>query len=209
MEKKQNQSWLEIARQLQSLSQTGLAFSQSEFDNERYEKIAELASDIICNHTELEKDKIQKVFLNLPGYATPKIDVRSAVIKDDKLLLVKEKQDGRWALPGGWADVGDYPSEVAIRETKEESGYDIKPIKIAAVFDANRSGRPLEFFHAFKIIFLCDFLGGEAEPDKEILDVGFFDFDNLPPLSENRTNEKHINEIKKHLADSNRETSFD
>ncbi len=118
-----------------------------------------------------------------PGYATPKIDVRAAVIKDGKILLVQESTDNCWAMPGGWADVGDIPSEVAIRETKEESGFDVKPKKVIGVYDANRVGGRLEFFHAFKIIFLCELIGGEARTSDETLDVKFFDFNDLPPLS--------------------------
>jgi 8-oxo-dGTP pyrophosphatase MutT (NUDIX family) len=112
-------------------------------------------------------------------------------------------------MPGGWADVGDIPSEVAIRECKEESGFYVKPFKVIGVFDANRVGGRLEFFHAFKIIFLCQLIGGKATPSDETLDVQFFDFNNLPALSLNRTNEKHLNEIKLHLKDSNRQTYFD
>ena len=114
-----------------------------------------------------------------PGYATPKIDVRAAVIKDGKILLVQESTDNCWAMPGGWADVGNIPSEVAIRETKEESGFDVKPKKVIGVYDANRVGGRLEFFHAFKIIFLCELIGGEAKSSDETLDVNFFDFNEL------------------------------
>lgn len=201
--------WLEIARELQALSQTGLAFCQNEFDKDRYNKLNSISVRILEHHNNAEIEDCEKIFLNQPGYSTPKIDVRSAVVEDGKILLVKERQDGRWSMPGGWADVGDYPSEVAVRETKEESGYDVEPVKIVAVFDANRSGRPLEFFHAFKVIFLCKLTGGEPKHDHEILDVGFFPLDDLPPLSENRTNIKHLNEIKLHLQDINRATSFD
>ena len=144
-----------------------------------------------------------------PGYATPKIDVRAAVFKDGKILLVQETTDNCWAMPGGWADVGDVPSEVAIRECKEESGFDVKPIKVIGVFDANRVGGRLEFFHAFKIIFLCELIGGKAAPSDETLDVRFFDLNELPALSLNRTNEKHLNEIKLHLKNSERKTYFD
>ena len=135
--------------------------------------------------------------------------IGKAVIKDGKVLLVQEISDKRWAMPGGWADVGDIPSEVAIRETKEESGYDAKPIKIIGVFDANRLGGQLELFHAFKIVFLCELLGGEAATSDETQEVGFFNFDDLPPLSLNRTNDKHINEILIHLKDPQRSTAFD
>lgn len=201
--------WLEIAREIQALSQSGLAFAQNEFEIDRYKKIESLSAKILAHCCDEPVENSLSIFSGQEGYATPKIDVRSAVIKDNKILLVKEKMDGRWAMPGGWADVGDFPSEVAIRETLEESGYNIKINKLIACFDANRSGRPLQFFHAFKIIFLCDCLEQASEHDHEILEVGFFEFDKLPPLSENRTNMKHINEVIAHLNDSNRPAAFD
>jgi ADP-ribose pyrophosphatase YjhB (NUDIX family) len=202
-------NWLDIAREIQQLSQTGAAFAITDYEKDRYKRLTEITAEIIEHHTTLEKESVTKVLMNHPGYATPKVDVRAAVIKDGKILFVQESTDKCWAMPGGWADVGNFPSEVAIRECKEESGYDVKPIKVIGVFDANRSGRPLEFFHAFKIIFLCELIGGEAKPSEETLDVQFFDLNYLPSLSLNRTNEKHLNEIKLHLQNPNRQTFFD
>jgi len=135
----------------------------------------------------LEKEAVKKVMMKQPGYATPKVDVRASIIEDNKILLVQERSDERWAMPGGWADVGDIPSEVATRETKEESGYDVKPTKVIGVYDANRFGRQLEFFHAFKIVFLCELIGGEPATSDETQNVDFFSFEDLPPLSLNRT----------------------
>jgi ADP-ribose pyrophosphatase YjhB (NUDIX family) len=201
--------WLKIAREIQQLSQTGAAFAVTDYEKNRYKRLTEITAEIIDHHTDLEKESVQKVLMEQPGYATPKIDIRAAVIKDGKILLVQESTDNCWAMPGGWADVGDIPSEVAIRETKEESGYDVKPVKVIGVYDANRIGGRLEFFHAFKIIFLCELIGGKAQTSEETLDVRFFDFDVLPPLSMNRTNNKHIDEIKLHLSNSERKTFFD
>ena len=201
--------WLTIAREIQQLSQTGSAFAVTDYEKNRYKRLTEIVAEIIGHHADLEKESVQKILMEHPGYATPKIDVRAAVMKDGKILLVQETTDNCWAMPGGWADVGDVPSEVAIRECKEESGFDVKPIKVIGVFDANRVGGKLEFFHAFKIIFLSELIGGEATPSDETLDVRFFDFNNLPPLSLNRTNEKHLNEIKLHLINPERKTFFD
>jgi len=201
--------WLEWAREIQQLSQTGLAFATNEYEKKRYTRLLELVSEIIETYTDLDYESTLKSLMNHPGYATPKIDVRAAVIKDNKILLVQESSDKKWAMPGGWADVGDIPSEVAIRETYEESGYKVEPVKVIGVYDANRLGGHLELFHAFKIIFLCDLIGGEAKISDETLDVGFFPFDNLPPLSLNRTNQKHIDEIILHLKSENRKTFFD
>lgn len=201
--------WLDWAREIQSLSQTGLAFASTGYEKQRYTRLTEIAAEIIENYTNLTKENIVKSLLNQPGYATPKIDVRAAVINEGKILLVHEKSDNLWAMPGGWADVGDTPSEVVIRETKEESGFDVLPEKVIGVFDANRSGRPLEFFHAFKIVFICKLIGGTAQPSDETYGADFFNLDHLPPLSPNRTNQKHLMEIKAHLADIKRPAYFD
>lgn len=201
--------WLKIAREIQQLAQTGLAFAKDEYEKARYNRLIEIVSEIIESNTQLEKESVYKVLMDHPGYATPKIDVRAAVINDNKILLVQESTDKCWAMPGGWADVGDIPSEVAIRETKEESGYDVNPVKVIGVYDANRVGGQLEFFHAFKIIFLCELIGGSPATSSETLDVKFFPFDRLPQFSVNRTNEKHIDEIKLHLKDQGRKTFFD
>jgi len=201
--------WLKWAREIQQLSQTGAAFAVTDYEKQRYKRLTEIISEIVEYHTLLEKEAVEKVMMKQPGYATPKVDVRAAVIKDDKILLVQERSDERWAMPGGWADVGDIPSEVAARETKEESGYDVKPTKVIGVYDANRLGGQLEFFHAFKIVFLCDLIGGEATTSDETQDVGFFSFNDLPPLSLNRTNDKHIKEILAHLQEPQRPTYFD
>ena len=201
--------WLNIAREIQQLAQTGSAFAVTSYEKDRYKRLTEITAEIIEQHTILEKESVNKVLMEHPGYATPKIDVRAAVIKDYKILLVQESTDNCWAMPGGWADVGDIPSEVAIRECKEESGYDVKPIKVIGVFDANRVGGRLEFFHAFKIIFLCELIGGKAATSNETLDVRFFNFNELPLLSLNRTNEKHLDEIKLHLKNPDRKTYFD
>jgi ADP-ribose pyrophosphatase YjhB (NUDIX family) len=112
-------------------------------------------------------------------------------------------------MPGGWADVGDLPSGTVVREVWEESGFHVVPRKVVGVFDANRSGRPLEFYHAYKVVFLCDISGGEACPSDETSAVGFFRFADLPPHSANRTNERHLAEVLAHLRDPGRPTAFD
>ena len=150
-----------------------------------------------------------QTFLAHPGYATPKVDVRGAVLKDGKLLLVREKQDGKWCMPGGWADVGDRPAEMVVREVREESGFDVTPVRLVGVFDANREGGSLQFFHAYKLVFLCRLLGGEACPSDETLAVDFFSLNSLPPLSLNRTHPRHLLELQRHLEDPSRPAAFE
>lgn len=201
--------WLAWAREIQALSQTGLTYSLSEYEAHRYRRLSEIAAEIVREHTRLALQPVLDGFLSQLGYATPKVDVRGAVVRDGAILLVQERHDGRWAMPGGWAEVGERPSEMVVREVWEESGFHVVPRKVVGVFDANRDGRPLEFYHAYKVIFLCDITGGQARPSHETLAVEFFPFDDLPPLSSNRTHRRHLAEVLAHLRDPNRPTAFD
>lgn len=202
-------AWLDWTREIQSLSQTGLAFAQTHYERVRYHRLLEIAAEMVACHTCLDRQEVLAAFSAQPGYATVKVDVRGAVVRDDRILLVQERADGRWAMPGGWADVGEYPSEMISREIREESGYEASPVRVVGVYDANRAGRPMEFFHAYKVIFLCELLGGAPAASDETLDVGFFPFDDLPPLSEHRTNQTHLLEVRRHLADPCRPAAFD
>jgi ADP-ribose pyrophosphatase YjhB (NUDIX family) len=203
-----NPKWLALARELYSISQSGLTYCKNEYDLHAYHRLQEMSAEIIAAQAELEKEAIAQTFSMQAGYATPKIDVRGAVFRDGKILLVQEVADGHWAMPGGWADIGDTPSEMVEREVVEESGFLVKTSKVLAVYDANRA-EPMEFFHAYKIIFLCEIVSGEARPSHETLAVDFFDPTQLPPLSKARTDEHMIAEVLAHLADPNRPTSFD
>ena len=200
--------WIAWAREIFSLSQAGLAYSQNEFDIERYKRLQEITAEMIESQSELSKESVLESFSMQAGYATPKIDVRGAVIRDNKILLIQERSDGRWAMPGGWADLGNAPASVAEREVWEESGYHVQAEKVVAVIDANRI-EPMEFYHAFKIIFLCTLIGGEPQVSNETMAVDFFDLNNLPPLSLYRTDESMLREVFAHIQDPNRRTAFD
>ena len=201
--------WLAWAREIQALCQTGLTFADTDYARQRYQRLTEIAAEIVAAHAQLDAGSLAAAFLAHPGYATPKVDVRGAVVRQGQILLVQERTDGRWAMPGGWADVGELPSAMVAREVLEESGLEVAPRKVIGVFDANRGGRPLELFHAYKVVFLCDELGGEPRPSDETSDVRFFPFDALPPLSSARTNARHLHEVLAHLGDPNRPAAFD
>jgi ADP-ribose pyrophosphatase YjhB (NUDIX family) len=200
--------WLAWARQLHSLSQAGLSYSQGEYDLERYRRLQEIAAEILASRSDLSTADVLGSLQMQAGYATPKVDVRGAVFRHGRVLLVKEKADGRWCLPGGWGDLGDRPSETAEREVREESGFRVRAAKVIAVQDANRID-PLEFYHAYKITFLCSLEGGEAQTSHETLAVDFFGPDDLPPLSTFRTSRALLEEAFAHLADPARPTAFD
>ena len=200
--------WIEWAREIFSLSQAGLTYSQNEFDLERYKRLQEITAEMIESGSELSKESVLESFSMQAGYATPKIDVRGAVVHEGKILLIQERMDECWAMPGGWADLGNAPAAVAEREVWEESGYRVKAEKVVAVIDANRI-EPMEFYHAFKIIFLCKIIGGEPRISYETLAVDFFDLNDLPPLSLFRTNEDMLREVFAHVKDPSRPTAFD
>jgi ADP-ribose pyrophosphatase YjhB (NUDIX family) len=200
--------WIEWAREIFSLSQAGLTYSQNEFDLDRYKRLQEITAEMIESGSELSKESVLESFSMQAGYATPKIDVRGAVVHEGKILLIQERMDECWAMPGGWADLGNAPAAVAEREVWEESGYRVKAEKVVAVIDANRI-EPMEFYHAFKIIFLCKIIGGEPRISYETLAVDFFDLNDLPPLSLFRTNEDMLREVFAHVKDPSRPTAFD
>ena len=200
--------WLELARELYSISQSGLTYCKNEYDLDRYRRLQEMSAEMISSETGLQKENIMQAFSMQAGYATPKVDVRGAVFRDGKILLVQERADNNWAMPGGWADIGDLPSAMVEREVLEESGLQVRAAKVIALYDANRV-EPMEFFHAYKIIFLCELLGGELSTNHETLAVDYFDPAQLPPLSIERTNQQMINEAIAHIHDANRPTFFD
>lgn len=200
--------WLKWAREIQSISQTGLHFAENHYQLDRFSRLMEISAEIISTHTNLDYSELVEIFSRQTGYATPRIDVRGAIFKQQKLLFVREIADGRWTLPGGWADVGDIPSEAVEREVLEESGFEVKARKVIGVYDANRTG-PLEIFHAFKIVFLCDILGGAPRVSDETSEVAFFAQDDIPnSLSGERTRERHVHDAFQALS-SDRPTMFD
>jgi ADP-ribose pyrophosphatase YjhB (NUDIX family) len=205
-----SQKWLDWAREIQALAQTGLTYSRIDYDIQRYHRLEGIAAEIIASHTTLPQETILENFRVQPGYATPKIDVRGAIIRDGKILLVQERSDGGWTMPGGWGDVGEAPSAMVAREVWEESGYDVRVEKLVAVYDANRlPGVRMEFYHAYKLIFLCTITGGGARPSSETSAVDFFDLQHLPPLSNYRTDRHMLEEVFAHFADPARPAAFD
>lgn len=205
--------WLRWARKIDAIAQAGLTFCENDFDRERYSQLRAVAAEILSAQTGADPPVVRGWFDAQPGYATPKVDVRAACFRDGKLLLVRERSDGRWCLPGGWADVGDAPAASAEREVLEEAGYVARARALVGVFDANRNhddGKPLSYHHGYKLIFACDLAGGGAIPSNhEILESGFFGPGSVPALSLARTNRAQIEECFAHFEDPARPASFD
>jgi len=185
--------WIRWARELQAISQTGNHFATSDYDRERYQRISEIAAEIFAEQGDIEGSKVRTIFEAQSGYATPKVDVRAAVFRDGKILLVQERSDGLWTLPGGWADVNDSPSEAVQKEVLQESGFHARTERLLAVFDRAKHPHDPPFpFHIYKMFFLCKIEGGEATPSSETSSVDFFGVEALPPLSVSRITEDQI-----------------
>lgn len=187
--------WLEWARRIQSLSQAGLTFSNDVYDIERYEELRGISAEIMEDYTDLEMVEIKELFMNETGYQTPKVDVRGAVFKEGKILLVREKHDNKWSLPGGFCEVGLSPSENIVKEIKEEAGYTVASVKLLALLDMNKHPHPPQPYHYYKIFMHCEIIGGQASVGIETKDINFFTENNLPELSTNRNTESQIKAI--------------
>ena len=188
--------WLDWVKQLHAIGKIGLEYSENEYDRERYEQILTVASEITENHSDHTHETIADVFNHESGYITPKVDVRGVVFKRNQVLLVKEREDGKWTVPGGWADVGLTPSENVVKEIEEESGYQTKVVRLLAVYDRDKHGHwPPLAFHVYKMFFLCEIIGGAAADSHETSDVGFFDLNKLPELSTGRVTEKQLHHM--------------
>jgi ADP-ribose pyrophosphatase YjhB (NUDIX family) len=192
-------SW---ARELQAISQNGIAYAVNDYDLQRYKQLQKIASEIMADgDPNISPLQVAEFFSREQGHATPKVDVRAGVFRDGRILLVREISDGGWTLPGGWADVGDEPSVAAVREVKEESGFDVKATKLVAVHDRDKHGHPPIPYHAYKIFFLCELVGGEAAMSNETDGVEFFSEDRLPLLSLTRTVPEQIAMMFRHYRE--------
>ena len=185
--------WLNIARQLQSIAQAGLAFSDNKYDIDRYQQLKDISLKMFNEITDIKIEKLNNIFAGEKGYQTPKVDIRGVVFRGNKILMVKETIDGLWSVPGGWADIGLTPFQVAAKEVLEEAGLDIEPVRLLAVLDKRSHAHPPDLFHIYKIFILCHEKGGKMKPGMETSQVAFFGINELPPLSTTRITREQIN----------------
>ena len=202
---------LDWARRLAALAQSGLAFTNDPYDRERYEALRRIAAEMIAAIGELDVHRILEALSADVGYATPKIDVRGVVFEDRKILLVRERIDGGWTLPGGWADPWRSPRQSVETEVEEEAGLAVRATKLLALLDRTLQGHePPHPFRVYKAFFLCDIVGGEPRPcGLETTAVGFFREDAIPPLSLARTTERQIGRLFEHFRDPLLPADFD
>lgn len=187
-----NDVWKKWAQELQFLAQCTLAYSKDKFDRERSKRIREISCEMLSYKYDIPIEKIKLDFASELGYQTPKVETRAAIIKDDKILLVKEQLDGKWALPGGYQDVNVSIRENVIKEASEEAGTIVEPLKIIAVLDYNRHHHVNFPFGMVKIFVLCDYIDHSFVDNTETLGADFYSLDNLPELSTTRTTVKQL-----------------
>lgn len=200
---------LKWARKVQAVAQTGLAFTQDIYDRGRFQELQELAAELVAAELEIPLGEAKSFWKGDDGYATPKVNVRGAVFKGDQVLLVRERSDGKWTMPGGWVDVNDSPSDAVVREIFEESGYRAKALKLAALVDRNRHPHPPSVHHIYKLFFLCEITGGSPATSDETDGVDFFPINALPELSIGRTLPSQIARMHEHWLNRDLPTDFD
>jgi len=200
---------LDWARKLRAIAQNGLTFSRDSFDRERYHELEELAAAMLSTELGAPPEALRALWKDEQGYATPKVDVRGGVFRGAEVLLVRERADGRWTLPGGWADVNDSPSEAVEREIREESGYRARAVKLAALLDKSRHPHPPGFWHIYKLFFLCELEGGAAAVSGETDAVQFFPVAALPELSTGRVLASQIERLYQHRLNPALPADFD
>jgi ADP-ribose pyrophosphatase YjhB (NUDIX family) len=189
---KDKNKWLKWISEMQAIAQAGLTYCRNEYDIERYIRLRAIAAEMTADHSQSSFDEIHELFSLEKGYTTPKLDVRAFILRENKILFVHERIDGLWSLPGGWADVNESPSETIIRETKEESGFDVRVLKLLALWDKRKHDHPAQWPHIYKCFFYCQIFGGEATENLEISEINFFGLNELPPLSTDRITEKQL-----------------
>jgi ADP-ribose pyrophosphatase YjhB (NUDIX family) len=206
----QEPQWLKIAREVRAIAQTGLAFTADGFDHQRYARLRELAALLMAQGSATEHESILELLRQEKGYATPKVDVRGAAFQDGRVLMVREISDGKWTLPGGWADVNQSAGECVVREIAEESGFKARALKLAAVYDYHKSGHPPRHIDSiYKMFFICEITGGAACASDETSEVAFFPRHELPPLSLGRTTAAQIDRMFHHRERPELATDFD
>ena len=203
------EKWLKWATEIQSLAQSGLAYTDNVYDIERYERLREISAEMLAEKTDLSIEKVKDLFCNETGYQTPKIDTRAVIFKDNKILLTHEN-NGTWSLPGGWCDVLESVKSNTIKEVKEETGLDVEAIKVIAIQDRNKHNKPIYAYGVCKVFILCDIIGGEFKKNIETTEIQYFSIDEIPNnLAEEKTNKEQIEMCFKSYNDKNWQTQFD
>lgn len=201
--------WLKWAIEIQAMAQSGLAYSHDVYDKERYERLREISAEMLAEQSDVPLEKVKDLFCNESGYQTPKLDTRAAIFKDGKILLTHEN-NGTWALPGGWCDVLESVRSNTVKEVKEETGLDVKAVRLIALQDRNKHNVPTYAYGICKVFVLCEIVGGEFVENIETTEIAFFDLDDLPEnLANEKTNKEQVRMCFAAYKDENWQPLFD
>ena len=203
-------NFLDEIKRLKAIADTGLLYADNEYEKERYLEMQQIVLRLLGTVSGHSVDSLKECFPLVKDYPTAKVDIRGMVLSlDKKVLLVKESLDNKWSLPGGWADVGQSPKEVIVKELKEETGLDVIAKKLLAVFDKRLHAHPPQPYYVYKIVFYCEPVSSQLNKGFDVLDVQYFDIENLPKLSEDRILKSQIELLYKKVMSSDFETYFD
>ena len=201
---------LDLSKRINALAEIGLTYAGNPYETERYEELLGISRKMMSLLSEQSLETIEGLFLNEREYKTPQVDIRAVVFDGQgRLLMVREKADGMWSLPGGWADVGFSPSEVAVKEVREETGLTVQPERLIAIFDKSRHPHRPHLHYVYKIFIGCKLLGGELQTAFDTLDVGFFAKNDVPQLSEERVTHEQIRLMFEYLQNPDKPAMFD
>ncbi|MGE6400093.1 NUDIX hydrolase N-terminal domain-containing protein [Bacillus cereus] len=201
--------WIDWVKQIQSIAQAGLTYSKDVYDQERFQQLRDISIAMMSHYTKTDWEVVENLFASETGYQTPKVDIRAVIFQNEKLLFVKEKSDGKWALPGGWADIGYTPTEVAVKEVLEETGYKVDHFRLLAIFDKEKHQPSPSATHIYKVFIGCEIVGGEKKLSIETEDIDFFSENEIPDLSIARNTEWQIKEMFAFMKDRNKEKILD
>jgi ADP-ribose pyrophosphatase YjhB (NUDIX family) len=201
--------WIGWSRRLAAIAQDGLTYSNNPFDNERYASVRDIAAEIMAGQSGAEASYVAELLAGETGHATPKVDVRGVIFQADRILLVKEKDDGLWSLPGGWAEVQESPSNAVVREVREESGYVSEAVKLLALYDRGCHEHPPYPFAVYMLFFLCRLIDELPMESEETEEVGFFARNELPELSRNRVTPAQLERLFQLYVSPDSPTVFD
>ena len=203
------EKWLKWAIEIQSLSQIGLTYTKDVYDRERYQRLREISAEILAKKTEVSIEKVKDLFCHETGYQTPKLDTRAAIFRNNKILLVHEN-NGTWSLPGGWCDVLESVKSNTEKEVREETGLNVKAVKIISIQDRNKHNKPVYAYGVCKIFVLCEVINGKFVENIETTEIRYFSLQDLPHnLAEEKTNKEQIEMCFKAYLNENWQTQFD
>ena len=188
--------YLNTFKKIKALAETGLVYAQNGYEVERNQELIDLSKELMSSIANQTIEAFDKYYLPPKEYPTPKVDVRGLLLNEKgEVLLAKEMMDGRWSIPGGWADIGHTPTEVVVKEIEEETGLQAEVLRVLAIYDKRCHAHPPQPLYIYKIVFLCRATGGELRGNFDIEEARWFPLDALPPLSEDRILKSQIDEL--------------